>query len=52
MMRFPQGSILGTVLFNIFVNHLNTGIKCALSEFANDSKLGGAMDSLEGREAL
>ncbi|GAB0204525.1 mitochondrial enolase superfamily member 1 [Grus japonensis] len=48
----PQGSVLGLALFNIFVGNMDSGIKCTLSKFDNDTKLCAVVDMLEGRHAI
>lgn len=44
--------ILGPVLFSICINNLDLSLKGILSEFDDNTKLGGAVGSLESREAL
>jgi len=45
-------SLLGPVLFNIFINDINSGIECTPSKFVNDIKLWGAVGTTEGQGAI
>jgi len=45
---FCQVSVLGLALINIFVSNMDVG----LSKSADDTKLSGAVDTPEGRDAI
>lgn len=42
----PEGSLLGKVPFNIFINETDTGMECTLSRFADDMKMSHAVDRM------
>lgn len=48
----PQESVLGLVLFNIFIGNMNSGIEWTFSRPATNTELCGAVDMLEGRDAI
>jgi len=52
MSHIPQRSILRLLLFNTFSKDMDSKIKRTLKEFADDAKLSGAVDRIEGRDAI
>lgn len=47
-----QGSVLAPMLSRVFFNGTESGTECTLSTFVHDTKLRGAIPTLEGRNAV
>jgi len=50
--RVLQGLLLALKLYNIFISYMDDGIESTLTKFANDTKLGGEVDTSEGKAIL
>jgi len=48
----PHESVLGPAPFNIFVDDMGSRIECTFSKFADDAKLCGVVNVLEGRDTI
>ena len=44
--------MLGLILFSIFINDVDSVIKCTLSKFADDTKLWDVVNTPEGWDAI
>jgi len=52
LLPLPGMRVPSSIVSDIFVGHMDSGIECTLSKFADDTKLSGAVDMLEVRDAI
>ena len=52
MCGVPQGPVPGLVVFNIFINNIDSGMQCTLSKFASDTKLCDVVYMPEGEDEV
>ena len=44
--------MVGASLHHIFISYTDDGIECTLRKFVDDSKVNGAVGTIEGRDAI
>ena len=52
MSGVPLQSVMGPVLFSIFINGVDSEVTCTLSKFADENKLSDAVSTREGRDVI
>jgi len=52
MSGVPRESVLELLLFNIFISDIYSGVERALSKFADDTRLRGAVGTPEGQGTI
>ena len=48
----PKWSVLGLLIFNVLISDIDSGVKCTLIKFADNTDLSGAADPTKGRVTI